>query len=348
MGSSHAKRRGVDHLSLGHHACHFYRSADDLNETLVPYFREGLERNESCIWVTSIPYESDRAISEMRAAVSDFDRRFAAGQIAILGYDEWYTKQEALKTDEVVHNWLERKDQALAAGYAGLRISGNTSFLDESTWDEFLQYERTIDDAFKDQPIATLCSYCTQRCPSSDRLEVIQRHGAGLARGGGHWHLLELESHHRHPLGFDLLEPAPRKRTELASLLEDQLAVYLVAHPDRVSLEGDPVQLSASLTTNLTTVIRLLTINALRHGAFSISDGMLTVRWQVVSNGSRRLRLEWVEEGSFGLLLSDEIGPGLALIAHLAGSFERSFEPARTLYTLDLPLEIDYPQSLSG
>jgi len=242
---SYPEQRGVDRLALGHHACQFFRSAEDLSETLVPYFKEGLERNESCIWVTSTPYGSDRPMCEMRSAVSDFDRRLVAGQIVIFGYDEWYTTQGALKTAEAVRNWLEWKDRALATGYAGLRISGNTSFLDESTWDEFLQYERTVNDAFKGQPIAALCSYCAERCTPSDRLSVIRRHNAGLERRDGCWHLVYIKSHHRHSLGFDPLARAPRTRAELVPLLEDQLAVCLLAHPDRVSLKGDPVQLSA-------------------------------------------------------------------------------------------------------
>ncbi len=136
-------------------------------------------------------------------------------------------------------------------------------------------------DAFKGQPIAALCSYSAETCTPCDRFSVIQRHNAGLARHDGCWHLVDINSHHRHPLGFD--PPAPRKRVELMLLLEDQLAVCLLAHPDRVSLKGDPVRLSASLATNLITVIRKLTINALKHGALSVPDGMLSVRRQVVS-----------------------------------------------------------------
>jgi len=32
------------------HFCQFYRSRQDLIEMLVPYFKEGLEDNEFCMW----------------------------------------------------------------------------------------------------------------------------------------------------------------------------------------------------------------------------------------------------------------------------------------------------------
>ena len=56
----------------------------------------------------------------------------------IFGEDEWYAKQATLSTAEKVQGWLSRKGEAIALGYAGLRGNGNTSFLDEGTWDEFL------------------------------------------------------------------------------------------------------------------------------------------------------------------------------------------------------------------
>jgi MEDS: MEthanogen/methylotroph, DcmR Sensory domain len=101
MYSSHTTRSGVgldEPFRWGDHVCHFFRSADDLGEILVPDFKAGLERNEVCVWVTGHPYGRDRAVSEMRAAMSDFDRRTAADQIQIFTQDEWYAKQELMST----------------------------------------------------------------------------------------------------------------------------------------------------------------------------------------------------------------------------------------------------------
>ena len=112
-------------LQLGDHLCQFFATADELGEVLVPYFKEGLERNEACIWITSSPYDRQRALGDMRSAADSFEKRHAAGQLRILADDEWYLTNGRLKTDDLVARWLREKDMALAAGYAGLRLSGN-------------------------------------------------------------------------------------------------------------------------------------------------------------------------------------------------------------------------------
>src|SRR5262245_46643457 len=160
-------------LRAGDHICQFFRSADELGEVLVPYFKAGLERNECCLWITSGPYGCDRATSEMRTAVPDFDRKVAAGRIQILGHDEWYTRQGTLNAAEIIEGWLSRKDHALVSGYAGLRISGNTSFLSKNAWDDFQAYERSINLAFKGQPIIALCSYSVTACSAANVLDVM-------------------------------------------------------------------------------------------------------------------------------------------------------------------------------
>jgi len=65
------------------HLSHFYKTADDLQDLLVPYFKAGLENNESCLWVTAAPLGANQARSALRSAVPDFDRREKNRQIEI-------------------------------------------------------------------------------------------------------------------------------------------------------------------------------------------------------------------------------------------------------------------------
>jgi two-component system, sensor histidine kinase PdtaS len=37
------------------HVCLFYEASEDLIETLAPYFKAGLERNEFCVWALTGP-----------------------------------------------------------------------------------------------------------------------------------------------------------------------------------------------------------------------------------------------------------------------------------------------------
>lgn len=45
----------VGRMPWGTHFCHFYETREDLLDTLIPYFKTGLENNEFCLWVVFAP-----------------------------------------------------------------------------------------------------------------------------------------------------------------------------------------------------------------------------------------------------------------------------------------------------
>jgi two-component system, sensor histidine kinase PdtaS len=43
----------IGDMAWGTHFCYFYETKNDLLHTLIPYFKAGLENNESCLWIIS-------------------------------------------------------------------------------------------------------------------------------------------------------------------------------------------------------------------------------------------------------------------------------------------------------
>jgi anti-sigma regulatory factor (Ser/Thr protein kinase) len=343
MYSSQSTRRVGDLGRLfqwGDHACHFYRSAEDLGDVLVPYFKAGLEGNERCLWVTARPYGKDRAISEMRTAMSDFDERIAAGQMQIFGEDEWYAKLAAQSTAEKLQSWALQKDEATALGYAGLRISGNISFLDDNSWDDFLLYERAFDEAFKDQRVVALCSYPVQGCSANAALDVSHCHRHGLAKRYGRWDLIEVRNHDSGTtITVDLTHPAALLNgVDLREVIEDQLAIFIGACPERIALHGVPVHLSRPQATQLAILFSELTTNAAKYGALSSTEGHLVVQWRVLINGSRRLHISWTESGMSKLTIPKKIGQGTQMLGRLAENGIRVFLPTGMECTFEMDL----------
>ena len=315
-------------LQLGDHLCQFFATADELGEVLVPYFKEGLERNEACIWITSGAYDKERALSDMRSAANSFDKRYAAGQLKILAHDEWYLANGRLKTDDLVAKWLHEKDTALAAGYAGLRLSGNVSFLENADWPEFMAYERAVTEAFRDQPVAALCSYSQDQCSADMAIEVMDCHTFTLRRRSGHWDVFGLHDDQahltRHVQGI-----------ELRRLVEDCLSIYLRAKPHSIGLDGVRVLLSARKAHDLGLIFHGLATNAAEFGALSMPEGRLNVQWRVVGTGSRRLCVEWVESGVGNPLTCD----ATLLIAATVENCRRIFTAAGMACTFELALD---------
>jgi two-component sensor histidine kinase len=185
----------IGSVGWGTHFCQFYETADDLVSTLVPYFKAGLDGGERCMWVTAPPLRAAEATDALRNAVPDLDRRLARGDIEIMDHDRWYHAGGGkMGADAVISGWLRRKDEALALGYAGMRVTGNTYFLEADDWDSFAEYEEKVNACFCDQRILTLCSYCTLRCDAGHALDVVQNHEFALARRRGAWTMVESSS----------------------------------------------------------------------------------------------------------------------------------------------------------
>ncbi|WP_054864319.1 MEDS domain-containing protein [Methanosarcina barkeri] len=70
------RKSGIDIIGdvpWGTHICQFYQTKEDFMDTLVPYFKTGLENNEFSMWITSGPLEVEYAKESLRMTVPDID-----------------------------------------------------------------------------------------------------------------------------------------------------------------------------------------------------------------------------------------------------------------------------------
>lgn len=121
-------------MSWGSHCCHFYGSSQDLLDTLVPYFRAGLEARELCLWVLHEPITEAMARRALRRDIPGADGYLADGSIEIVPSEGFYLKDGRFSRARVMREWSARLAHAKAGGYVGLRASGNTAWLARSDW----------------------------------------------------------------------------------------------------------------------------------------------------------------------------------------------------------------------
>jgi two-component sensor histidine kinase len=89
---------------------------------------------------------------------------------------------------------MRRKDEALAEGFEGFRLTGNTYFLEADDWDDFAEYERKVNACFCGERVIALCSYCSLRCDAGGAMDVVRNHEFALARRRGAWTMIESAS----------------------------------------------------------------------------------------------------------------------------------------------------------
>lgn len=218
-------------VAWGTHFCLFFRTKQDLLDVLVPYFKAGLENNEFCMWVTAEPLDAGEAQQALAAAMPGFDRYLAAGQIEILPFSAWHTRGGAFDSERVLLGWQQKLDAALAHGFAGLRVNGNTSPLDKKDWPAFAAYEAAADVLVACSPMLALCAYPLDACTASEAMDVIGNHDYALLRQGETWELVSSRS-----TRMLRAEIAERQQAELALKAErqqfsdvlDTLPAYLI------------------------------------------------------------------------------------------------------------------------
>jgi PAS domain S-box-containing protein len=187
-------RTGIDVIGdvpWGTHFCQFYQTKQDLIDILVPYFREGLLQNEFCMWITSDPLNEEEAKAALRRAVPDLDDYLGRGQIEILDYGKWYTATGKFEADRVLRGWIDKEKYARSRGYKGLRLTGNTFWLEKQDWKDFSDYEASINDVIGNHRMIAICTYCVEKCGAYELIDVVSNHQFALIKQSGEWQIIE-------------------------------------------------------------------------------------------------------------------------------------------------------------
>lgn len=194
LSTSHVTDCGIPAIGKipwGSHFCHLYSKREDLVHGLVPYFAAGLANRERCIWITSPPLPAADARMELGKRMPDLGALLEGGQIKILDFGDWYSSGNSSLQGDLLGRWLREETDALAAGYQGLRVAGNASFLERAQWSAFMSYEGAVNREIRSRRVVALCSYDLKKSSAADVFDVIRNHQFTLDRKGDSWEVIE-------------------------------------------------------------------------------------------------------------------------------------------------------------
>ena len=181
----------VGDVPWGTHFFLFYEANQDLIETVVPYFRAGLEDGEFCIWVVPEPLSHQEALTALSHEIPGFDRYREEKNMELVHGDEWYLHDCQLDVGLVAKKWADKLDYALSNGYSGLRLAGSTAWLSKKDWKEFCEYEKDVNDHIADSAMTALCTYPLHGSAAAEILDVTRTHQFAIARRKGTWEVIE-------------------------------------------------------------------------------------------------------------------------------------------------------------
>jgi two-component sensor histidine kinase len=127
----------------------------------------------------------------------------------------------------------------------------------------------------------------------------------------------------------------------LAEIVRHELAPY--AAGGSTLIEGPEVSLAPEAGQVLMTVLHELATNAAKHGALSVPDGRVLVRWDV-ADGPARLVLRWQERNGPSVTAPTRVGFGTrtieSAISHqLDGRVDLAFAADGVCCTIELPVD---------
>jgi C4-dicarboxylate-specific signal transduction histidine kinase len=239
-----------DMVSWHAHFCLFYEAKEDLLEALISYCKSGLDREEYCLWIVAEPLTIEQAREALQDAVPDLDRHLAERRIEIVSARDLFLQGGTFDKKRVPAAIFEKLARASARGYAGVRVTGDTAWLQKKDWKHFCEYEEGLNEAVANQRLAVLCTYPLAACGAMEILDVVRTHQFALARRYGSWDIIESAALKRAKAEIarlnEGLEQRVVERTNQLMQASEALreAQMELAHVNRVTTMG---QLAASI-----------------------------------------------------------------------------------------------------
>jgi PAS domain S-box-containing protein len=217
----------VGDMPWGSHFCLFYETRADLLETAVCYCKAGLENQEFCLWVVAEPLTVGDARQALKRAVPDLDQYLADHSIEIVAARNWYLQDGTFDLNRVIRGWNEKLASASARGYAGVRVTGDTAWLEKKDWKDFCEYEESLNQAVANQRLAVLCTYPLAACGAGEILDVVRTHQFAVTKRRGSWDVIETAGHKQAKAEIkrlnEELEQRVVERTSQLTLLNSEL-----------------------------------------------------------------------------------------------------------------------------
>ena len=228
------------------------------SNSLIAYCKSGLGREEYCLWIVAEPLTIEDATAALKAAVPDLDRHLADSRMEIVSARDWFLKGGTFDGKRLTDAWYEKLARVSARGYAGMRVTGDTTWLAKKDWGHFCDYEDGLNEVIGNQSLAVLCTYPLATCGAPEILDVVRTHQFVLARRHGNWDIVETAALKRAKAEIkglnEELEQRVAERTN--QLIEAQTQL---AHFNRVATMGE---LSASIAHEVMQPIAATVTNA--------------------------------------------------------------------------------------
>jgi hypothetical protein len=180
------ERQGLSGINLsferGSHSCHFFETLGEQKEVILPFFREGLQSGEACVYITCDQTVDDWCF-EFQAYGIDVRDTLESGALEIFkGADfretgDFNTVVKAREVWTLIRNKLRRFKAVRIAGDASWTLDPPMPIADVCHW------EATAGLVYEDVDVRVICQYNLQKQPPAAVHTALRTHKLAILDG---------------------------------------------------------------------------------------------------------------------------------------------------------------------
>ncbi|MGH3742720.1 MAG: MEDS domain-containing protein [Micromonosporaceae bacterium] len=163
----------VSLIEPGDHLCLSSGDAQERQQIVSAYLQQGLDANDRVLCFFTDPRHDGYGLlnSETRQGFA------AAGQLSVASTPDTFLDNGGFHPERAIDTLRQEAAKAVAAGWRGLRVTGDMWALRHSiTTRELVDYELGLTEALKDLPASVLCRYDRFRCGADLEGRFLQVH----------------------------------------------------------------------------------------------------------------------------------------------------------------------------
>lgn len=172
----------IARMQPGDHYCGIYKSDEDHRVLVVDFIRQGVAAGEKIVYIvnlqTAAQLKAMLAAAELDVESLDVESLIERGQLVILTAGDVYLRDGEFDPDRMLAHLREQTDEALAQGYAALRITG------EMTWalagepgsERLVEYEAKLNHFYPGSKCVGMCQYDRRQFDAELLIDVVHTH----------------------------------------------------------------------------------------------------------------------------------------------------------------------------
>ena len=146
-------------VRLRDHILAYYNSVTDQLNEAVQFFKNGIENNESLMFIMGNNLNIESVKNNFISSGIDVDRLLPDRSLILTSSNHWYIQYGKFDKDRLKDQWLELVNKCLKSGKKGLRAFCMTdTFFEHNLIDDLVDYESALPPKF-DFELVPICAY---------------------------------------------------------------------------------------------------------------------------------------------------------------------------------------------